>query len=258
MAIKGKSRPKGGGKPVTRGPKPSYTPVRQPLLGRRSFWIGTAVVGGVLAVAGLWYGLARERTNAREQDLKDALRTAGSAYQSKVDPILAPVGQAQPPSGFLVFTAFSDAMGAFKNGKGDPGALSAAAADAAGRAKKAADALDKVDAVAIVRDKGLDKDFVLYVINSKARMVEGLRLYHLAASLAQDAMKASGAEQEELLARAQDALDLAGTVFGEGYDDYVQARLQAGVFQPTVPTGIGAGGLPGGIQPGGVTGASGG
>jgi hypothetical protein len=253
MAIKGKSRPKSGGKPVTRGPRPTYVPVKKPLLARRGLWIGVVSVLVIASIVGIWYGIARQRSKDREAALAQRLRVAATKYQGLVDPVLAPIGQSQAPSGFIAFSEFSDALKAFADGSGDAASLTSTASTASDQAKKAAASLDKVDAVAIVSGKGFDENFVLYVVNSKARMVEGLDLYRQAALLAQDAANASGQEADELTARAKDVLGTADKVFGEGYQDYTEARFKAGTFQPTATTG-----LPGQPVPNGLTGATGG
>jgi hypothetical protein len=251
MAIKGKSRPKGGGKPVTRGPKPTYVPVKKPLLARRGLWIGVVSVVVVASIAGIWYGIARQRSKDREAALAQKLRVAATKYQGQIEPILQPIGQTQAPTGFVAFADFSDALKAFADGSGNADALTTAASSAADQAKTAGAALGKVDAVAIVSGKGFDENFVLYLVNSKERMAEGLDLYRTAALLAQDAASATAQDAQELAARAKDVLGTAQKVFGEGYQDYIQARLKAGTFSPSI-----AGGLP--IGQTGPTGTSGG
>lgn len=237
MAIKGKSRPKGGSRAITRGPKPTYVPVRKPILARRSFWVGTGAAAMVLLVAGLWYGVARERAQAREAELARRLRNAALELQGRIEPVLAPLGMPVPPSGFDAFPDLRTALAEAVDGKGDPSGLADAATPVAERAAKAADELEAVDATGIVGNKGFDMAVVLNAVNARARMVQGLRLYHQAALLAADAAEQDGDLATELATRAKEVFDLAGRVFADGYHDYVEVQLAADVFQPVFPSG---------------------
>src|SRR6266508_1576118 len=98
MAIKGKSKPRSR-RVVTPGPRPSYTPVQKPLLARRGFRIGVLVVVVAASVGGIWYGLARERTQAREQALAERERTAAIRFRGGVEGAMASSGQRAPPAG---------------------------------------------------------------------------------------------------------------------------------------------------------------
>src|SRR4030042_3728860 len=101
MAIKGKGRSRAR-KSVTPGPRPVYTPVKQPLLARRGFRITALVVVASLAVGGIWYGLAKERTKQRGEELAARERTAVSRYQSAVEAALSEVGSESLPGVFRV------------------------------------------------------------------------------------------------------------------------------------------------------------
>ena len=91
MAIKGKSKPKGGAKPVTRGPRPAYVPVRTPLLQRRGLWYAVLAAVLVATAVGVWYEVAQQRETDRERDLQASLRRTMTDYQEQVDPILLTV-----------------------------------------------------------------------------------------------------------------------------------------------------------------------
>lgn len=238
MAIKGKARSRGG-KAVSRGPKPVYVPVKTPLIRRRGLWIALAVIVGVGSVAGIGYGLAKERTNQREKDLSQHLATQMSVYQAKVDPLLAGVGTQAPPQPFQALpelgTALDDLGGKSPNAKAD----AASAKSAGGKAKEAADGFEQVQVTSIVGGKGFDESFVNYAINSKARMTEGLRLYQQVAAMIEQGVQLSGDQRTTLLATAKAVLDQANTIFGEGYNDYIQAQTIAGTFTPTIPGSTG-------------------
>ena len=232
MTIKGKSKPKGGGKAVTRGPKPAYVPVHKPLLQRRSFWYAVLGLVVVASITGIWYGLAKQRTADRAEQLAAAKEAAATAYQQEVEPVLAPIGQPVPPSGFDVLPELTTQLTAFIDGTIEPAALDETASAVATAAKRAAADLEAIDAVGIVGGKGLDETFVLYVLNSQDRMARAIRLYEQAALLAQDAAAADGDTATDLAGRAKDVTDIAATEFALGYQDYTEARFRAGIFQP--------------------------
>ncbi len=237
MAIKGKSRSKGGARRITQGPKPTYVPVRPPLLARRSFWYSVGALVLVLAVAGIWYGVARERAQAREEALARRLRTAALELQARVDPVLTPLGTPEPPSGFEAFPELASALADASAGRAAPEDLADVAGPVAERAGKAADDLEAVDVTGIVGGKGFDMTVVLNAVNARARMVQGLRLYREAALLAAGAAERDGEVAAELVERATGVFDLAGKVFADGYHDYVEVQLDAGVFRPVFPPG---------------------
>ncbi len=236
MAIKGKSKPKGGSRAVTRGPKPTYVPVRPPLLARRSFWVSLGAIVLVLAVVGIWYGVAKERAQAREAELARRLRDAALELQRRIDPIITPLGTPVPPSAFDAFPDLGGALTDAAGPSGDPKALADVARAAAEAAGKAADDLEAVEAATIMGGKGFDAPVVLNAINGRLRMIQGLRLFRQAALLAVDAAGERGGRAAELTARAKDVFDLAGQVFGDGYHDYLEVQFAANIFQPTLPT----------------------
>ncbi len=233
MAIKGKSKPKGGAKTVTRGPKPAYVPVRKPLLQRRSLWLSLLVVVIVASIAGIWYGIAKQRTADREEELAAARRDAATEYQRQVERVLAAVGQPLPPSGFQVFPEFSGQVSAFVDGTVEASELESSASSIARAARRAGADLEGIDAVGIVAGKGFDETFVLYVLNSQSRMGRALELYGQAARVARTAAAADGQTATELAERATELADLAAAEFAEGYQDYTEARFRAGIYQPT-------------------------
>lgn len=235
MAIKGKNRPKGGSRTITRGPKPTYVPVRPPLLARRSFWLSVGAVALALAVLGIWYGVARERAQAREAELARRLRNVALELRGRIDPIITPLGTPVPPSAFDAFPDLGGALADAAESPGDPKALADVARSAAEAAGKAADDLEQIEAAMIVGGKGFDRAFVLNAINARLRMIQGLRLFRQAALLAVDAAGERGDGAAELATRAKEVFDLAGQVFADGYHDYLEVQFAADIFQPAPP-----------------------
>jgi len=245
MAIKGKSKSRGA-KTVASGPKPTYVPVKTPLLRRRGLWIGLGAVVGVAIVAAVAYGLVKERNKSREQGRVGRMAAAVGDYRGQIEPILVPLGQAVPPSSFAAFPSLGTAIDALQGETVDQAALDQATTEAdasVSRAKSAAGLFGEITPTDIVADKGLPPDFILYVIDSQGGFVRAMNLYRQAALLTADAVETEeGAARDELVARASDVYDLAGETFGRAYGDYVQAQSLAGVFRGT-PGGL-TGSLP--------------
>ncbi|HEU4528338.1 MAG TPA: hypothetical protein VFT80_10460 [Actinomycetota bacterium] len=237
MAIKGKSKPKGGAKPVTRGPRPTYVPVRTPLLQRRSFWFTVIAVVVVASALGIWYGIAQQRESDRERELEASLRRTVTDYQEQIEPILLTVGT-PIPSGYDTFPEFEDALNTFIDGQGKPADLQASAEATAQAAGTAAENLEAIEAAGLVADKGFDAEVALYVINSQSRMAQALRAYENAALLASDAAAAGDEQGVGLAKRAKEQVALARDIFADGYQDYIEVQVRAGTYQPMPDTGL--------------------
>ncbi|HEU4355033.1 MAG TPA: hypothetical protein VFT27_05540 [Actinomycetota bacterium] len=236
MAIKGKSKPRGGAKPVTRGPRPQYVPVRKPLLQRRAFWYTTIAVIVVASALGILYGIAKQRESDRERALQASLRKTVTGYQEQIDPILLAVGT-EIPGGYDTFPQFEDALNTFIDGQGTPADLQGTADATAEAAGTAAEKLEGIEAARLVAGKGFDAEVALFVVNSRSRMAQGLRVYEHAAKLASDAAAAEGSQAVELARRAKEAAALAKDIFANGYQDYVEVQVRAGTYQPVIDTG---------------------
>jgi len=235
MAIKGKSKPRSR-RVVTPGPRPAYTPVKKPLLARRGFRIGLLVVVVAASAAGIWYGLARERSQEREQALAERERTAAVAFGGKVQGAIAPVGQPAPPDGFNAFPALTADVDGLAKGTVKPRAAAAAATAARTAAKGAWQAMDQIDVLSITANKGFDAAFVNYFFNAKGKMADALKLYEQAAILVQRAAAATGHQRTQLLASAKGVMDVAAELMNSGYSDFIQVQQGAGIFQPSLPS----------------------
>jgi hypothetical protein len=238
MAIKGKSKSRSA-KAVTRGPKPVYQPVKKRLLAKREFWLVILSILGVMVIVGLVAGFIAERNSNAQDEVEQRMRATMSSFQGQVDPVLTTIGQAQPPTGYLVFTDLSTAVDNLVAEKpdapADPKALTQTATDAATSAKTALEALQAIDETVLIRGKGFSEEFVLYVINAKANLVRAMTLYGEAAKLLELAADAQGAERAELAARTKAILNASTEIFDRGYSDYVEAQTKAGVFAPAAP-----------------------
>ncbi len=237
MAIKGKSKSRSR-RAVTPGPRPAYVPVRKAWYARREVQVGVGILVLVAAVAGIWYGIAHSRTQARQREQDRLMRTAATTYKVQMDQALAGVGQALPPSGFQVLPILSTDLQGLRKGTVSAKAAGKDARTAATAAAAAARAVDAIDASGLVGGKGItDETFVLYVVNSKARIGDALKLLEDVAHLLGDATRVTGPQRTELLDRATSVLGVADSSFSDGYNDYVNAQGIAKIYQPTLPTG---------------------
>jgi hypothetical protein len=256
MAIKGKSKSRGA-RTVARGPKPAYVPVKRPLFQRKGFWYGVGVVVlGILGL-GLAYGFVHQHDQDQAAAEARARATAVRRFGSQVDPILTGIGSAVPPSSYHVFTSLSQDLSDLASGKLPADQAATNATGVTTQAKQAAAAIAGIDAVSMVRDKGFEEGFVLYVLNAKAELASALRLYQQVGDLM--TLAATGPEDARaaVIGRAQELLKLADEAFTRGYDAYVQAQSAAGTFQPQAPPPPGLPGSTGATGIASTTGASG-
>jgi hypothetical protein len=225
--------------------------VKTPLLRRRGLWIALGTLTVVAIVAGIGYGLVQERNDRRDRERVERMAGAVNDYRGEIEPILASIGSAVPPSSFNAFPSLGASIDALRSPEVDQSGLDEAATEAdasTASAKSAAGLFDEVVVTDLVADRGFSGDFILYVINSQDGFVRSMNLYRQAALLtALAADTEEGATRDDLAARASDVYDLAVETLVRAYGDYVQAQVLAGVFQTT----------PGGLTGSLLTGATG-
>ena len=235
MAIKGRSKPRSR-KVVTPGPRPAYVPVKKPLLARRGVRIAILAVVAVGAAAGIWYGIAKERSEERARELQQRKRTAAVSFQGKVEAAVVGVGQSAPPTGFSAFPALMAIVEGLGTGDVRPDAAAEDAESIQKTAKDAWQALDEIDLTQIVADKGFDTSLVNYFFNAREKMADALKLYERAAIMVRQAADATGTERADLLDSAGGIMDVAASLFNGGYSDYVQVQFEGGILQPSFGT----------------------
>ncbi len=256
MAIKGKGKTRS--RPAARAPRPTPVVRKPPFFLRRGVQaVIAAFVGAGIVILVVW------ATNGlRSNDAADAAATKDAnasrvvqEWQTTVEGTLSSVGTSGGLGQFTVEQPLSDSLATLGTPKEDPKANDTATT-AAGAMDGAASALQAVDlSKLITANEGVDLATTNYLLNSQARMVEGLHLYGRVAAMVKDAT-ADGVDPavaESLIAEANKLVPLAKQVFDEGYTDYTSALGSQGLLQPTagVP---GAPGAPvGGIQPGSVS-----
>jgi hypothetical protein len=236
MAIKGKSRPRSR-RAVTPGPRPTYTPVKKPILARRGLWIGLLIVLVVGAAAGIWYGLAHERTQSRERALAERERTAALTFQATVAGALAGAGQPAPPDSFTPFPALTADVDGLAKGSVKSKAAAPDATAARTGARSGWQALDRLDVGKIVANRGFDATYVNYFFNAKEKLEDGLKLYERAAVIVSRAVRETGARRTALLGDAKSLMGVAADLMNAGYSDYIQIQFLGHIYQPNLGPG---------------------
>ena len=233
MAIKGKSKPRGR-KSVTPGPRPAYVPVKRPWWQKGGFWIGVLVVLVAGSTAGIWYGVAKNMTNDRKEANRNTMETRKREtvvqYQSLVEPIISPLGQTVTPAGFDILPQLSTTISDFEKETLSTKDAGSAAKTIAEQAKTAYQKLNAVDVLQLVQDKGFNQSFVVFLLDSRSKMVTALKLFEHAAQQVVLATELAGTAREQLVADAKSITQIATDTFGDGYTDYVQIQAAAGVL----------------------------
>ena len=252
MAIKGKGRSKT--RQVTRAPRPGYTPPPVPWFSRRWVQLTAALLAGIVAVALFaWVrGNLRSASQDRAERQQQAeMRSVMQRYQAGMDPILSQVGQPQPPI-FIAFPRLGETIDAFTKGDASAKEATEAASAIETTASEAADAMGKVDAASLLQQhQDLPGTFTREIATSKSAMSHAVTMYEESAILLGLAADATDNLQADLLSSAKELQTSADTLFADGYQNYFDAQVDAGTYQPTQP----APGLPGGTGlPGGLPG----
>ena len=238
MAIKGKGKTKS--RPAARPPRPTPVVRKPPFFVRR--WV--QVVGALLAGMGIvtvvvWAtnGL-RVDDAAKARDARAAsVRRVVQQWQTTVDGALSKglgttgggVGQ------IVILPSLSTSVATLAKGDKDPKAGDTASA-AVKLVGDGVSTLQNVDLPTMIRDQGVDLATTNYLLNSKARMVEGLQLYGRVAAQVQAASVGDDpAVADALIKEANALLPIATQVFNEGYSDYTEALARTGLLQPAAP-----------------------
>jgi hypothetical protein len=237
MAIKGKGKTKS--RPAARAPRPVPVVRKPPFFARRWVQLVGAVLLGVIAVMVVVWATNGLRSNdaadARATDQANARRVI-QEWQTTVDGALSKLGSSGGGVGpIVVLPTLSASVDTLA--KGDPDQQAQETADeAVGLVDEAVKTLEGVDLPTLITDnEGLDVATTNDVLNSKARMVDGLRLYGRVAAMvrAATAEDVDPAVADALIREAKELLPLAKQVFDEGYADYTSALGSAGLSQPT-------------------------
>jgi hypothetical protein len=248
VAIKGKGKTKS--RPPARAPRPAPVVRRPPFFARR--WV--QVMGALLAGMGIVTIVVWATNGLRTDDAAKAreasaanVRRVVQEWQTTVDGTLSKgLGSSGGGTGqIVILPTLSTSVATLAKGDKDPKAGDTADS-AVSLVSDGVTALQNVDLPTMIRDKGLDLAMTNYLLNSKARMIDGLQLYGRVAAEVKAAVAADPAVAAELVKEANALLPIATQVFNEGYSDYTEALARAGLLQPTAGTGLsGLSGIPG-------------
>jgi hypothetical protein len=239
MAIKGKGKTKS--RPAARAPRPTPVVRKPPFFARR--WVqvvGALLAGMAIVTIVVWVtnGLrADDAATARDASAANARRVV-QEWQTTVGGTLSKGVASQGATGQTeVLPALSASVQTLASGKEDK----AAGETATGAVKlvgEAVSTLQGVDLPTLIRDRGLDVVLTNYLLNSKARMIDGLQLYGRVAAQVRDAAEEDDpAVAQALIREATALLPIAKTVFDEGYADYTEALARTGLLQPSLGSG---------------------
>jgi hypothetical protein len=229
MSIKGKGRTKP--RPTARAPRREPVPVKPPFFVRRWVQVVGAFVLGISAMMFLvWVtnGL-REQSRAERARRKEAAelvstRRVVEAWSGLVGTEVGKLGgqvtdPTVPPTLLTAASAAIDGVAAGDEVHGAAGAF----AEAEAELQKAIATLDGYALVDQIRDKGFDVTQTNYLLNSKTKFVEALRIYRHAVGVA---ASAPGAQVGKIAAGLRDR---AVSLFAGGWGDLQQVKQSAGI-----------------------------
>jgi hypothetical protein len=176
---------------------------------------------------------------AKARDARAAsVRRVVQQWQTTVDATLSKGGLGTTGGGvgqITILPSLSASVATLAKGDQDPKAGDSASA-AVKLVGDAVSTLQNVDLPTMIRDQGVDLATTNYLLNSKARMVEGLQLYGRVAAQVEAASAADDlAVADALIEEANALLPVATQVFNEGYSDYTEALARAGLLQAAAP-----------------------
>lgn len=230
MAIKGKGKTR-----PRRAPRP---PRHQPVQVKAAFftrrWVqvtGAFVLGFLAMIFLVWVtnGL-REQSRidrSREREAAELQRTRGVVqdWAGVVDAEVGAIGQVTgpgiPPTLLPAASAAIDGVAAGDDVRGAAGTLDEAASDLA----TAIETLDAYELPDRIANKGFDITQTNYLLNSKTKLLEGLRSYRDAVVIAERALSGG----DGLGRIAAELRDRALTLFAAGWRDLEQVKQSVGI-----------------------------
>jgi len=244
MAIKSKGKTKA--RPASKGPRHGPVPVPKPFAQRRWVQLTAVFIAGLLGMMVLVWttnGLRRERASRQAATDLASRQQALSRWKAVLEPQITAVGQLQgdtPPTVASDVTAAVTALAAGKDAKTKPAVLTSSA-KALG---KAAAAIDSFDLAGTITEQGFDVAASGALTSSKAEIVEALRLYEQAATLAVLSLSSPTHLTTQLAERAKGVSDAAFTLLQSGWSEYA-STLKLSQLSAGGSPGVGLG-LPGG------------
>ena len=240
MAIKGKAGSRGrrrsGG-----APRPVPVDVTTPLLARRGFWTVVAVVGASALSVALWVAADQSLSSARARELDRKEAVVARAVSGDIEAALADLQWVGEPDLLGLPKAYEGVLDGAIDAAGVASA-SAGASQLLPALASARAALDAVDVVARVRDRGFGQLFVLRLIQARERILDGLEIYRVSATIAAGAANLTGEAQAAAIASARDLAAQGGAAVNDGYQNLVEAQVMAGTYDGPSQTTANLGG----------------
>lgn len=233
MAIKGKGKTKA--RTVARAPRREPVAVPIPFFRRRWVQVIAAIILGMGIVLFIGWVRAELRSSADEERQAEqlALRTAAvQAWRSQLEAHITSVGTLQDPVEPIVAQDVKEVVRKLENGMKTsltPGELRTTAEELAA----AAAALDDFDLAGTLADQGFTANQVDAIVTSRLEIVEALRQYARAATIAAVALETEDEDlKADLVATASELSDSATELLSDGWRKY-QLTLSLAGIQPT-------------------------
>lgn len=194
------------------------------LLGLGVFWTGVWATNG----------LRDERDRQGQQEQAQERRQALQSWKAQVDSSLGAVAQPRDPLPPAIGDGIRKVAKSIEAGKELPEGTADQLVALADMLGKGADALEAYKLSDSIRDRGFGVDRVNTITVSRTEMVQALRLYATAASLASDATQAEPAASKAMGTRGLQILDAADAIFADAWRGYQLVLGDAGLLTPGV------------------------
>jgi hypothetical protein len=167
---------------------------------------------------------SREREAAELQRTRGIVQDWAGVVDTQVGTIGQVTGPGLPPTLLPAASAVIDGVAGGDDVKGAAATLDEAEANLA----TAIETLDAYELLGKIRNKGFDVPQTNYLLNSKTKLLEGLRNYRHAVVLTRRALS-GGAGGKRLGKIAADLRDGALTLFAGGWRDLEQVKQSVGI-----------------------------
>jgi hypothetical protein len=251
MAIKSKGRTKNKQRSVAKGPRHDPVPVPKPIAQRRWVQLVAIFIVGLFAMmVFVWAtnGLRRDRANNQAASELITRQKSLSSWKTVVESQISAVGQLQGSAPPVLASDITAALQALAKGN-DPTSKPAQLESSAAELGKAAKTIDTFDLAGTITEQGFDLAASTALTSSKDELVQALKLYQQAGTLAVVAMSADEHTKARLTTSAQAIADSASALLQNAWIKYSgtlsENQLSAGGTPGGTPGGLGSG-FPGG------------
>jgi hypothetical protein len=240
MSIKSKGKAKQ--RPVSRGPRREAVPVPKPFVQRRWVQLTAIFVVGVFAMTVfVWAtnGLRRDRASNRAAQELSTRQQALSQWKTVVESQFSALGQLQGAVAPIVASDITAAVQALAKGE-DPTAQPKDLESSAAEFKRASKTIDDFDLAGTISGQGFDAAGSTALTSSKVELLQALRLYEEAGTLAVTAMASEGETRTELAASANALEDSASSLLQSGWIKYSSVLTENQLSAGGTPSGLGS------------------